>query len=202
MCPAPDWEFDPTAYSGSMNFTLKLDIEGTLSTDEEDILAAFIDGELRGLAKVQLLPTLPPLGTQYRVFLTVFGDPEDDGKPISLDIWDASSCLRYVDLIESFDFEIDNVIGTVGGPTVLHTNNLIRRDIALNPGWNWISFDLLFPIRRWTRRWCRWIILKTTCSRARVRSPNTSAATGWARCPRWITRTCSSTAPTRKTRSA
>ncbi|MFM8371457.1 MAG: Ig-like domain-containing protein, partial [Bacteroidota bacterium] len=145
MCPAPDWEFDPTAYSGSMNFTLKLDIEGTLSTDEEDILAAFIDGELRGLAKVQLLPTLPPVGTQYRVFLTVFGDPEDDGKPISLDIWDASSCLRYVDLIESFDFEIDNVIGTVGSPTVLHTNNLIRRDIALNPGWNWISFNLVFP---------------------------------------------------------
>ncbi|MFN5236832.1 MAG: LamG-like jellyroll fold domain-containing protein, partial [Bacteroidota bacterium] len=90
MCPAPDWELDPTAYSGSMNFTLKLDIEGTLSTDEEDILAAFIDGELRGLAKLQLLPTLPPVGTQYRVFLTVFGDPEDDGKPITLDIWDAS----------------------------------------------------------------------------------------------------------------
>ena len=145
MCPAPDWEFDPTAYSGSMNFTLKLDIEGTLSTDEEDILAAFIDGELRGLAKVQLLPTLPPVGTQYRVFMTVFGDPEDDGKPITLDIWDASTCLRYVDLIESFDFEIDNVIGTVGNPTVLHTNNLIRRDIALNTGWNWISFNLVFP---------------------------------------------------------
>ncbi|MBK9338554.1 MAG: hypothetical protein IPM98_19310 [Lewinellaceae bacterium] len=55
-----------------MNFSLKLDIEGQLSTDEEDIVAAFIDGELRGLGKVQLLPTFPPLGTQYRVFATVW----------------------------------------------------------------------------------------------------------------------------------
>ncbi|MFN7831645.1 MAG: Ig-like domain-containing protein, partial [Bacteroidota bacterium] len=117
MCRPPEWTFDPAQYSGSMNFTLKLDIEGTLSTDEDDIIAAFIDGELRGLGTVQLLPTLPPAGTQYRVFLTIFGNPEDDGKPIALEIWDASSCLRFVDLIETFEFGIDNIVGTIGNPT-------------------------------------------------------------------------------------
>ncbi len=145
MCESPDWVFDPSSYSGSMNMTARLDIEGTLSTDEEDILAAFIDGELRGLAKLQLLPTLPPAGTQYRVFMTIFGEPEDDGKPISLEIWDASGCLRYVDLIETFNFEIDNVIGTISSPTILHTNSLIRRDVPLSAGWNWISFNLIYP---------------------------------------------------------
>jgi len=145
MCESPEWIFDPSGYSGSMNMTARLDVEGALSTDEEDILAAFIDGELRGLAKVQLLPTLPPVGTQYRVFLTIFGEPEDDGKPISLEIWDASGCLRFVDLIETFNFELDNVIGTVGNPTVLHTNSLIRRDVPLSAGWNWISFNLIYP---------------------------------------------------------
>ena len=145
MCESPEWIFDPSVYSGSMNMTARLDIEGTLSTDEEDILAAFIDGELRGLAKLQLLPTLPPAGTQYRVFLTIFGEPEDDGKPISLEIWDASGCLRFVDLIETFNFELDNVIGTVSNPTVLHTNSLIRRDVPLSAGWNWISFNLIYP---------------------------------------------------------
>jgi hypothetical protein len=145
MCRPPEWTFDPAQYSGSMNFTLKLDIEGTLSTDEDDIIAAFIDGELRGLGSVQLLPTLPPAGTQYRVFLTIFGNPEDDGKPIVLEIWDASSCLRFVDLIETFEFGIDNIVGTIGNPTVLHTNSLIRRDIPLSTGWNWLSFNLVYP---------------------------------------------------------
>ena len=147
LCESPaEWKkFDPAAYPHTMNFSLKLDIEGTLSTDEEDIVAAFIDGELRGTAKVKLLPTLPPLGTQYLVFLNVYGDADDDGKPVKLEIWDASACLRYGEVIEQFDFEVDNVIGTVGNPQVIHTNSMVRRDIALTTGWNWISFNLLQP---------------------------------------------------------
>ena len=145
MCKSPDWKFSPAAYPHTMNFSLKLNVEGTLSTDEEDIVAAFIDGELRGTAKVQLLPTLPPLGTQYMVFLTVYGDADDDGKPVKLEVWDASACLRYGEVIEQFDFEVDNVIGTLGNPTILHTNSMVRRDIALTTGWNWISFNLLHP---------------------------------------------------------
>jgi len=147
LCESPaEWKkFDPAAYPHTMNFSLKLDIEGTLSTDEEDIVAAFIDGELRGTAKVKLLPTLPPLGTQYLVFLNVYGDADDDGKPVKLEIWDASACLRYGEVVEQFDFEVDNVIGTVGNPQVIHTNSMVRRDIALTTGWNWISFNLLQP---------------------------------------------------------
>jgi hypothetical protein len=145
MCESPDWQFSTAAYPHTMNFSLKLNVEGTLSTDEEDIVAAFIDGELRGTAKVQLLPTLPPLGTQYMAFLTVYGDADDDGKPVKLEIWDASACLRYGEVIEQFDFEVDNVIGTIGTPVVLNTNSMVRRDIPLTTGWNWISFNLLHP---------------------------------------------------------
>jgi hypothetical protein len=145
MCESPDWQFSTATYPHTMNFSLKLDVEGTLSTDEEDIVAAFIDGEIRGTAKVQLLPTLPPLGTQYMAFLTVYGDADDDGKPVKLEIWDASACLRYGEVIEQFDFEVDNVIGNIGTPVVLHTNSMVRRDIPLTTGWNWISFNLLHP---------------------------------------------------------
>ncbi|MBK9338553.1 MAG: T9SS type A sorting domain-containing protein [Lewinellaceae bacterium] len=45
----------------------------------------------------------------------------------------------------TIQFEVDNVIGTVGSPTVLHTNSMVRRDIPLTTGWNWISFNLLHP---------------------------------------------------------
>jgi hypothetical protein len=145
LCESPDWVFSPAAFPHTMNFALQLDIEGQLSTDEEDLVAAFIDGELRGLGKLQLLPTLPPLGTQYRVFMTVYGNDTDDSKPVKFEIWDASACLRYGEVIEQFQFEVDNVIGTVGSPVVLHTNSMVRRDIPLTTGWNWISFNLLHP---------------------------------------------------------
>ncbi len=145
LCESPDWVFSPAAFPHTMNFALQLDVESQLSTDEEDIVAAFIDGELRGLGKLQLLPTLPPLGTQYRVFMTVYGNDTDDSKPVKFEIWDASACLRYGEVIEQFQFEVDNVIGTVGNPVVLHTNSMVRRDIPLTTGWNWISFNLLHP---------------------------------------------------------
>ena len=64
---------------------------------------------------------------------------------MSLEIWDASACLRYGKVLESFQFQTDNVIGTLGTPTVLHTNNLVRRDIPLVAGWNWFSFNLALP---------------------------------------------------------
>jgi hypothetical protein len=145
LCNSPEWGFDAPAYSQTMNFAVKLNIEGTLSKDEEDIVAAFIDGEVRGTAKVQLLPTLPPLGTQYMAFLTVYGNDDDFNKPVHLEIWDASECLRFGQVTESFNFEADNVIGSVGSPQVIHTNSLVRRDIPINNGWNWLSFNLKFP---------------------------------------------------------
>ncbi|MEI6411710.1 MAG: LamG-like jellyroll fold domain-containing protein, partial [Bacteroidota bacterium] len=145
LCKSPEWGFDAPAYSQTMNFAVKLNIEGDLSKDEEDIVAAFIDGEVRGTAKVQFLPILPPIGTQYMAFLTVYGNEDDFNKPIHLEIWDASECLRFGQVTESFNFEADNVIGTVGTPQVIHTNSLVRRDIPINNGWNWISFNLKFP---------------------------------------------------------
>jgi hypothetical protein len=145
MCESPDWAFDAPAYSQTMNFAVKLNIEGEVSNDEEDIIVAFIDGEVRGTAKVQLLPTLPPVGTQYMAFLTVYGNDDDYNKPVHLEIWDASDCLRYGQVQELFNFEADNVIGTVGTPQMIHTNSLVRRDIPINNGWNWLSFNLDFP---------------------------------------------------------
>ncbi|MDX2133750.1 MAG: LamG-like jellyroll fold domain-containing protein [Saprospiraceae bacterium] len=142
LCSPPDWlDFDPAAFSASMNFTALLNIEGDLSTDEADLVAAFIDGELRGVAPVRYLPSLDT----FMAFLTVYGETGDNGKPIDLEIWDASACLRYGEVVEQFDFLIDDVIGSLGNPQVLNTNSNIRRDIPLGNGWNWISFNLDFP---------------------------------------------------------
>ncbi|MBK8967262.1 MAG: T9SS type A sorting domain-containing protein [Lewinellaceae bacterium] len=141
LCPAPDWTFNPAAFPQTMTFQVKLDIEGTVSTDEADIVAAFIDGELRGKANVQYVPALD----DYRAFLTVYANDDDQDKPVELVIWDASDCLLYSQIIEQFSFDADGVVGSTGVPTLLHTNSLVQREIPLQTGWNWISFNLVFP---------------------------------------------------------
>ena len=56
ICRPPNWVlnpsgFDPSDFSYSMNMVVNLDIEGDLSTDKEDIVGAYVDGELRVLPK-------------------------------------------------------------------------------------------------------------------------------------------------------
>jgi hypothetical protein len=123
-----------------MNFSLELDIEGNISDDRQDIVAAFIDGELRGKAYVEHVAPLD----RYEAFLTVYSDEFIDGT-IEFQIWDANECLLYSNIIETFPYVADELEGTPDNPVTLHTSGLILRDIPLHPGWNWISFNLGLP---------------------------------------------------------
>jgi hypothetical protein len=140
ICRPPVWSFNPANYSYSMNFTVKLNIEGTLSTDEEDIVGAFINGEMRGKAKIKYITSL----NSYVAFLSVYSN-DVSGGDITLQIWDASECLLYGSVVEQYVFEADAQVGAPFSPTVLHTNNLVQRSIPLHTGWNWFSMNLNLP---------------------------------------------------------
>ncbi len=141
ICRPPDWQMNAGLYQNSMNLVLELDIEGAVSRDVEDIVAAYIDDELRGRSYVQYVPQVD----KWLAYLTVYGKPDDTGKPIRLDIWDASACLRYSPAEEIFAFEHDHVIGIPDAPQVIHTTSLVLREIQVGYGWNWLSFNLAFP---------------------------------------------------------
>ena len=140
ICRPPVWEIRPSDFTYSMNMSLQLNIEGSLATDNADIVAAFIDGECRGKAYLQYVPSL----NKWEAFLTVYSD-DFSGGDINLQIWDASGCLLYGTVAESFTFESDDLEGTPQYPITVHTNNLLLREIPLHNGWNWISFNLEFP---------------------------------------------------------
>lgn len=136
-CPPPSWEFDPAAFSYSMNFTVQLDVEGEISEDELDIIAAFVDGEIRGMAYLEYDFELE----KALAYLTVYSDVTA-GETIEFQIWDASECLLYTPTVESFPFVADDFIGSPLVPQVIHTNNLLLRTIKIHPGWNWISYNV------------------------------------------------------------
>ncbi len=141
VCRPPFGSVDATQFENAMNMVLRLNIQGNYSTDEEDIVAAYIDGELRGRANVQFVPQL----NAYLAYLNVYGGPADMLKPVALEIWDASNCLRYGQVQEAFTYQPDNVIGIPINPQLVHTNNLVLREMRFSNGWNWLSFNLAFP---------------------------------------------------------
>ena len=117
-------------------------------TDEEDIVAAFIDDELRGRAYVEYFPHGEV--EDYLAYLTVYGDTTErcSMDTIRLEVWDASACLRYGEVQENFTFYDGGSADRVGGSAIkccIHTNSLILREIPLGHGWNWLSFNLTFP---------------------------------------------------------
>ncbi len=141
VCRPPYGYINAALFENTMSMVLKVNIEGTFSADPEDMVAAYINDELRGRANIQYVPLL---GT-WLAYLTIYGDPDDMLDPIRIEVWDASECQRYGFVMEAFTFQPDNVIGSPGTPQVVHTGGLLLREVPLNFGWNWVSFNLAFP---------------------------------------------------------
>ena len=140
VCPDPVWNLNREGYSFSMNMTLELNIDGTVSKDNRDIVGAFIGRELRGLGRVQYNQELK----KHLVFMTVYSNVSS-GDTVKFQVWDASACKLYGKTIESFKFEPDGLIGSPFQSQVLRTNNLLLVKIPIQVGWNWISYNVGLP---------------------------------------------------------
>ncbi|MBK8699030.1 MAG: T9SS type A sorting domain-containing protein [Saprospiraceae bacterium] len=142
LCRPEKWVLNPDAlnsadYNFSMNFIVQLDIEGTLSADENDIVGAYVDGELRGFAKIEYQASI----NKYLAFLTVYSN-QNTGETIKFQIWDASDCKLYAYAVENYTFLADDIKGTLSTCIVLHTNGTLLRKVFIHTGWNWISINL------------------------------------------------------------
>ncbi|MCK6690477.1 MAG: T9SS type A sorting domain-containing protein [Thermoanaerobaculia bacterium] len=140
VCRPPYNPAGLSQFENTMGMVIKVDIEGAFSTDPEDLVAAFIGDELRGVAHVQYVPQV----NEWLAYLTVHGNPGDVNQPIRIEVWDASACQRYGSVVESFNFEPDNLIGIPTNPQLVHTAGQILREVPIGYGWNWLSFNLAF----------------------------------------------------------
>jgi hypothetical protein len=139
-CEGPGWQINPADFAYSMNVTAELDIEGTVSTDRLDMIAAFVGSEVRGVANVEWVPEVQ----KHLAFLTIYSN-ELVGETVTFQIWDARECLLYGGTNESFDFVAEDLVGAPLTPQVISTNNLLLRRVQIYPGWNWISYNLSLP---------------------------------------------------------
>lgn len=139
-CHEPEWVVDPSDFEHTMTMVAELDIDGEISTDPDDRVAAFVGNQLRGVASLQEVPVgTPPY--PYLAFLTVYSNRLQD-ETVRFQVWDADSCRHYDTTLESYPFVANGSIGSTGAPVTLTAaegDGGGALTIAVNPGWTWIS---------------------------------------------------------------
>ena len=155
---APAWTVNPDLYENSMSIVGQVFINGVLMSNSESRVAAFIDGECRGIADIQ-----PIRGSAY-VALSVYGTAQqnvngvmkdlDNGKAVTFRIWDAARGVTYtnVNVTIPSDFVTGSPSGITFDPSMTYGNfdkpvtftksNLMEQELKLKENWNWISLNV------------------------------------------------------------
>ncbi|WP_082893455.1 cadherin domain-containing protein [Rufibacter ruber] len=108
---APNWQVSAQNYQYQMVTVGALNLNGIESTDTNDLLGAFINGELRGVGR----PVYIASANRYLVYMNIYH--HDGSGEVSFKIYDASE-NKTVDLEQKEAFEIQAVRGTTTAPVV------------------------------------------------------------------------------------
>ena len=140
---APNWTVNPDLYENSMSIVAQVYINGVLLSNSESRVAAFIDGECRGVAEIQ-----PIRGSAF-VALSVYGTAQqnvknvmqnlDNGKSVTFRIWDAARGVTYTNVNVNVPTEL-----VVGSPA----------SIAFDPSMTYGNFDMPVIYEMDSVQWC------------------------------------------------
>lgn len=136
---APVWNVDPSLYTKSMSIIGQVRINNVISSNSDDILAAFVGEQCRGFAKVTYYEQLD----KYLVFMDVYGINENE--QLEFRIWNSATGKTHVDVLPALQFQTNTLVGNVLAPQVFNALDKVNQTIVVKPGWNWISFNLLTP---------------------------------------------------------
>ena len=138
----PDWAVNPHDFETSMNVIAVLKKDDIPMTDPDDIMAAFIGEECRGVAH----PAYNERYGNYYVTMDIYGDATESGQEVTFRAYDASTGTVYpVVKWESetmFTFSPLTLRGTYAEPKVFNIQDLLEQKIDLKAGWNWVSFNV------------------------------------------------------------
>ncbi|MDL2245107.1 T9SS type A sorting domain-containing protein [Parabacteroides sp. OttesenSCG-928-J18] len=133
----PDWSVDPGKYETSMSMIGQLKINDVISKDENDLVAAFINGECVGVTS----PLYNKGYDVWQVMLNIYYSTND--APIEFRIWDASTGKTYANVLPSnISFVPNTLHGSALNPVIFATTNSMLQTIDLKAGWNWVSFNM------------------------------------------------------------
>ncbi len=140
LAEEPEWTVNPNDFDFSMNIVGRISIDEVFSDDLYDKVAAFSNGELRGVANVVYDESYQ----EYFVFLTIYSNVVS-GDAINFSIWDASKgqiIQATINTNASVIFTENSVLGTLSNPSLFENTSTVEQEIDLNQGWTWVSFNV------------------------------------------------------------
>ena len=133
----PGWAVNGSNFENSMNLIATASILGVPSEDEDDIVAAFIGDDCRGVAH----PQYDADYDNFLVMMDVFANSEETGSKVTFKIYDASTGETYpvVQTSEEVTFQ-PNKTPDFDDPLLLEAVDMQEQIVALANGWTWLSF--------------------------------------------------------------
>ncbi len=132
-----NWNVNTGSFSNNMSIVGQIRINNVISTNPDNVLAAFVNGECRGVASLQYFPQID----RYFAFLNVYSNVTQ-GETLEFKIWNAGEGKIHSDVTPQIQFVTNGQIGSITNPQVFNASDKLTRFIPLAPGWNWISFNL------------------------------------------------------------
>lgn len=132
----PDWDVTAANYQHSMNVIGVVKIEGMVSTDKNDMVAAFVGNEVRGKSNVSFIESI----NAYEVFLDIYSNVAA-GEEIRFKVWDASKGHILDKVTPIVDFSANTLLGTPTSPIEIIVDESVQNQLELVQGWNWLSFN-------------------------------------------------------------
>jgi hypothetical protein len=102
---APNWTVNEGAFQQSQTIICKLNMDGKYLVSKNDMVAAFVGNQCRGVGKPVFIPSL----NRYLTYFTIFSNNQGDS--IRFKLYDSNSG-KIADAVNKFTFSINAQIGS------------------------------------------------------------------------------------------
>ncbi len=149
----PEWSVDSSIKQFSMSIVGQVQIGGEIVTDSRDIVGVFDNtGRCMGVGNVNY----ESLSGESLVYLTVY-DSMTVARPLNFKLWHYETGKTMVlTPSENVQFKPETFKGTTKSPLVLSAGTQYIQTIELEPGWNWVSLNVINNDYRNVRKLLSW----------------------------------------------
>jgi len=149
----PDWYVSDYMKQFSMSIVARVEIGNDIVTDSRDIVAVFDGvGRCMGIGKVNYDAS----SSESLVYLTV-SDSLTVKRALGFRLWHyETGKMMVLSPPDTVYFEPETFVGTIKEPLVLRANDQYIQRIDLQPGWNWISLNVINDDYRKAKKLLSW----------------------------------------------
>ena len=136
----PAWSVNARDFETSMNVIGRVELDGAPLADPDDIVAAFVGEECRGVANLEYKERYDG----YYATIDIYGNADDENQAVTFRAYDAATGTLYpvVEPDRTIKFEALALIGKYAEPVVMTVQDKIEQSTDLKTGWNWISLNV------------------------------------------------------------